>query len=112
MPEGFLAAVWPDPPGDQTRIKPPKGYTVQKLQELGGEMLKPDGWFFQTQRAATTLVYRITKEDVTQGKGFITGFTINIVPSVSKSGQKPSEAASAYLEEYETNAKVIKRDDP
>jgi hypothetical protein len=120
IPDGFLSVVWPDAPESTpkresiTHIKAPKGFTVQKLKELHGEILKPDGWFFDTMAVPSTLVYRMSKEDPSPGQGFITGFTINIVPKISSREQhkKATEFAKQYLEAYEKQGTMVDQDPP
>jgi len=120
MPDGFLSVVWPDetPPVAKresiTHIKAPPGFTVQKLKELHGEILKPEGWFFETMAVPSALVYRISKEDPSEGKGYITGCTINIVPKISTREKhlKATEFAKQYLQSYEKQATMVDQDPP
>lgn len=76
----------------------PAGYVIENIDGFDGRILKPIGWHFKTFGVNTPLVVQLAKEDVNLGKGFITGFTINVVFAIrQRKSMYPEDYATAYL---------------
>jgi len=43
VPDGFLAVVWPDAPGDAAVVPAPPGFVNQVLEPTGGRIFSPEG---------------------------------------------------------------------
>lgn len=90
------------------RPPPPEGYSWQKLEEIGGACLKPNGWFFSKDLSSSDAYFRITKEDTSDGSEFLTGLTIQIILSVpNKTDLLPSEVAEKHLQKYAEGSEII-----
>lgn len=77
---GVSAAA--DPPAKKERPPAPEGFQWQELEGLGGSVLLPKGWFFSKDSTRDAAVCRVTQEDPTKGKGFLTGLTVNVIRDV------------------------------
>ena len=88
----------------------PDGYVVQRLDPLGGELLRPKEWHFRTAKTSDAFVYQISKEQPS-AQPFETGLTINVVPEIAK---KTKTASSDYLkrvlDQKKTQAQVVQVD--
>ena len=92
-----------------TNLTPPSGYEVQRLDPLGGEVLKPQGWFFNVTGTKDAAVYQIAKEDPKEGE-FETGLTINIVPGISAKTGGPTTGISYFYNKKKQSAGIVSQD--
>ena len=89
---------------------PPAGFSWQRLPEIKGALLKPDGWYFKKTKKRQTDVYAISKENVDKMGEFRTGVTLNRLPSItSKTGRPPSVFAAAFADGAALKYKLTER---
>lgn len=75
----------------------PKGYTLQILEPTGGEIARPDGWFYTAQHHEPVLEWVISREDAAKGP-YQTGFRIQALMGVDKhTGRSPRDYALSFL---------------
>ena len=74
----LFAALFTQPLRALDLPKPPSGFTWQEIPEMKAAFLRPEGWFFRQETNKGTLAYFITKEDISRGGEFDTGFTVNV----------------------------------
>jgi hypothetical protein len=73
-------------------------------------MLLPKGWHFSTVASKDGLAYRVTREEPSREKGFLTGLTVNVIHGVKKKSKAdPSLYAAYHVENYLQEAKVISK---
>jgi len=78
---------------------PPSGYTWQRLPTIKGALMKPDGWFFKSDKKGLTEGFFITMEDIDKSGSFQTGLTLNCVHDVPKTtGHIPSVYAKSLAD--------------
>ncbi|MFN7948418.1 MAG: hypothetical protein U0Z53_23910 [Blastocatellia bacterium] len=66
-------------PLTQSGLPPaPEGFAWQKLEEIKGAALVPNGWFFKKEEKKGTLAYFITQEDIDKGGWYDTGLSIQV----------------------------------
>ena len=89
----------------------PDGFELQKL-ELGGEILKPIGWKYESRELGKTLACKMWEPLANDAPGFDTSFTIDIVTNTVEAGSTPSKYAASYVESLKTRGTVIKVYEP
>jgi len=95
------------------QLVPPAGYIVQELGGLGGSIVRPIEWHYCCIYAKGTLVFQISKEQCSDGQGFETGMTINVIPGVrEKSNVKPTAYAAHFLTKKVEAAEVLAWEEP
>jgi hypothetical protein len=98
-------------PQSKCKLDPPPGYVVQELDYLGGCILRPDDWHYRCIYKNGTLVFQIAKEALSSDKQFETGFTINVVPGVSKkTGIRPSLYAQKFIDDKLKSSVLVFRE--
>jgi hypothetical protein len=76
---------------------PPAGFSWQQIPELKAAFLKPDGWFFTSEKQKGTLAYFITKEKFDQNGQFETGLTVNVFRELTGSAVSQGQATIANI---------------
>lgn len=89
----------------------PEGFELQAL-ELGGQILKPIGWKYESREQGKTLTCKIWEPLPNEEFVYDTGFTIDIVTNAADAGKSPSEYAASYLETLKKKGKVITTYEP
>jgi len=85
--------------GDLDLPEPPPGFTWQQAPDIKGAILKPDGWYFDTEFDGDDYGYFISREPNAPPDGFDTGLTLNVITDVpSKTGVTASTYAAAFIE--------------
>ncbi len=113
----FSTSEWGTPPPQQPQEETgqapeiPEGFVHQAL-ELGGRILRPSHWKFESRQIGKTLAYKIWEPLPDGEPGFDTSLTIDIVTNVSEAGQTPSDYATAYLKGFQEKGRVLRVDDP
>ncbi|MCP4099562.1 MAG: hypothetical protein GY748_25355 [Planctomycetaceae bacterium] len=85
----------------------PDGFERQAL-ELGGEILKPIGWRYESREVGKTIVTKIWEPLANEEYAYETGFTIDIVTNTAEAGKRPSEYAVSYLDKLKKTGEVVK----
>lgn len=76
--------------------EPPAGFSWQRLEEVKGAVLGPQGWHFKQQGGRPTLAYFITKENIDREGRYVTGLTIQAMrPPQPRTAE---ELASALID--------------
>jgi hypothetical protein len=113
VPDGFLAAVWPDEPGAKVKEKPvPKGFVRQELKPTGGNILRPKDWRLVEGHRDHVFMWTISKEDSVKGN-YITGVRIQMLMDIKKNtGKTPQEFIEGFIAGKKKAAgKVVKECD-
>src|SRR5690242_13134314 len=88
----------------------PSGCAWQRLPEIKGALLKPDGWFFKEIHKGQTDAFFITKENIEKSGTFRTGLTLNCVRNIpKKSGRLPSAYAASIADAAAAKHQIIER---
>lgn len=96
--------------GATNLLTPPNGFEVQRLEPLGGEVLKPKGWYFNVTGTKDAAVYQIAKEDPKKGQ-FETGLTINIIPGIrAKTGEPTTGYIPYFYNKKKKSGRVVSTD--
>jgi hypothetical protein len=94
-----------------SELEVPDGFELQKL-ELGGEILKPIGWTYESRELGKTLSCKMWEPLPNNAPRFDTIFTIDIVTNTVDAGSTPSKYATTYIESLKKNGTVIKVFEP
>jgi hypothetical protein len=91
----------------------PEGFELQKL-ELGGEILRPKGWKFETREIGKTIATKMWEPlpDDPDSYNYDTGFSIDIVTNTAEAGLTPSAYAEQYMESLKQQGTVVREYDP
>ncbi len=89
----------------------PDGFERQPL-ELGGQILKPTNWKYESRELGKTLACKMWEPMPNDVAGFDTSFTISIVTNTADAGLSPSEYAASYIESLKKKGKVVKVYEP
>lgn len=77
---------------------PPSGFSWQQLPDVKGALLRPSGWYFDTESGNGDWAYFISRERNTPPDGFDTGLTVNVVADVpAKTGMTATEYAAKFI---------------
>lgn len=113
VPDGFLARVWPDAPGDAPKeIPAPPGFENQVLEPTGGRILRPKGWHYAEKHSGKHYMWTISKED--SAKGYTTGVRIQAFTGVKEgAGKSAKEFIEDFIDQKKKSAdRVIKSCEP
>ncbi len=110
VPEGFLAKVWPDPPGwtapADKRPKAPTEFVTQVLEPLGGKIQKPKDWHYHEGHRKSTYMWTLSVEDSEKGP-YVTGVRIQAFVGVKEAtGKTAKEFILDFIKSKKDNAAV------
>jgi hypothetical protein len=110
VPDGFLAKLWPDPPGTvkapDTRPETPKEFVTQMLEPLGGKIQKPKDWHYREGHRKSTYMWTISLED-SQAGSYVTGVRIQaFVGLKAAAGKSAKEFILDFIKSKKANAAV------
>lgn len=86
----------------------PPGFVLQKLDPVGGEILRPKDWFFREEHSGPSLTWIVSKEKSSNG-AYETGVRIQLLVGVQKgTGKTPKEFVHNFIaQKRKTAAKMI-----
>lgn len=87
---------------------PPMGFEWVEAPEIKGAFLKPIGWHYKKYKQGETQGYFITKENIDKKGGFITGFTMNVIPGIpEKMSTTPTQFAKSFIRKASVSRKNL-----
>ena len=95
----------------EQELEVPEGFELQPL-ELGGQILKPVGWKYESRELGKTLATKMWEPMPDDTPGFDTSFTIDIVTNTADANMSPSEYAASYIKSLKEKGKVLKEYEP
>ncbi|MEP6668062.1 MAG: hypothetical protein ABJF10_02855 [Chthoniobacter sp.] len=109
VPDGFLAAAWPDAPGIATAVPAPAGFVNQVLEPTGGRIFRPKDWFYVENHHGPVYMWTLSREDSADDHAYATGVRIQLFTGVQKgTGKTPQEFILQFVANKTKQVKVIK----
>lgn len=110
VPDGFLKLVWPDLPGEKSSVAVPRKpveFIKQILEPTGGEIDRPEDWFYTEGHHGQTLMWTISAEDNSKGR-YVTSVRIQLFIGVKEqTGQTPEEFIREFVKGKKAEADVL-----
>jgi hypothetical protein len=96
VPDGFLAAVWPDESGaEPVEMPAPPGFVTQILEPTGGRIFRPKDWHYTEEHSGPRYMWTISKED--SAEGYTTGVRIQSFTGVKT---QTGRSARQFIEDF------------
>jgi hypothetical protein len=70
---------------------PPGEFVTQLLEPMGGKILRPKNWFYCEGHHGPSYVWTISKEDISNGRPYITGVRIQLLTNIKEGTGKTSK---------------------
>jgi hypothetical protein len=85
----------------------PDGFKMQRLEPLGGKILRPENWYYSENHGGPKYTWTVSKEDSTAG-AYETGMKIQLFTGIKKgTGKTPEEFCNSFLLSKAGAEKVI-----
>ena len=107
VPDDVLPLVWPEESqkNDSSDVFVPEGFVLQKLEPLGGNILRPKDWHYSQGSANQSVIWTISKEPA---ESYVTGVRVQLVVGVKKAtGKTPEEFVQRFVDGKKKQTKVL-----
>ena len=111
VPDGILAAIWPEPAGSSpSLLTPPEGFVLQRLDVTRGMIFKPIGWFYDWGGDRSSIVWTLSREDIKKTGRYDTGMRIQYF--YKPKDQSAKSTAEHFISRKKQEARKIFRECP